>query len=134
MTYPDGTKDTVDVTVTVEEPEAPAKVDYRPAYGDSVVVPAGGSKTAEITYDGPKAPEGTKYVLDPNYTVPNGWDIKVDEATGKVTATVVEAGPNGARQEELVVPVQVKYPESANATGDRNVPAGHRQGRHSGYH
>ncbi|MGJ4051458.1 YPDG domain-containing protein, partial [Corynebacterium macclintockiae] len=118
VTYPDGTKDTVDVTVTVEEPEAPAKVDYRPAYGDSVVVPAGGSKTAEITYDGPKAPEGTKYVLDPNYTVPNGWDIKVDEATGKVTATVVEAGPNGARQEELVVPVQVKYPESANATGD----------------
>ncbi|MGJ4138506.1 YPDG domain-containing protein [Corynebacterium evansiae] len=118
VTYPDGSKDNVDVTVTVEEPEVPAKVDYRPAYGGPVVVPAGGSKTAEITYDGPKAPEGTKYVLDPNYTVPNGWDIKVDEATGKVTATVVEAGPNGARQEELVVPVQVQYPESANATGN----------------
>ena len=124
VTYPDGSKDTVDVTVTVEqpdgpvEPDVPAKVDYRPAYGDAVVVPAGGSKSAEITYDGPEAPEGTTYVLDPNYTVPNGWTIEVDEATGKVTATVVEAGPNGARQEELVVPVLVKYPESANATGD----------------
>ena len=124
VTYPDGTKDNVDVTVTVEQPDAPeqpedpAKVDYRPAYGDPVVVPAGDSKTAEITYDGPKAPEGTEYILDPNYTVPHGWTIDVDPKTGTVTATVVEAGPNGARQEELVVPVQVKYPESANATGD----------------
>uniref|UniRef100_UPI000AA70727 YPDG domain-containing protein n=1 Tax=Corynebacterium jeikeium TaxID=38289 RepID=UPI000AA70727 len=125
VTYPDGSKDNVDVTVTVEEPdtpeqpEVPAKVDYRPSYGDPVVVPAGGSKTAEIAYpEDQTAPEGTKYILDPSYTVPHGWKIEVDEATGKVTATVVEAGPNGARQEELVVPVQVKYPESANATGD----------------
>ena len=124
VTYPDESTDEVTVTVTVEEPDAPeqpdvpAKVDYRPAYGDAVVVPAGGSKSAEITYDGPEAPEGTEYVLDPNYTVPHGWDIKVDPNTGTVTATVVEAGPNGARQEELVVPVLVKYPESANATGD----------------
>ena len=122
VTYPDGSKDNVDVTVTVEEPDAPEtpeEVDYRPSYGDPVVVPAGGSKTAEIAYpEDQTAPEGTKYVLDPSYTVPHGWKIEVDEATGQVTATVVEAGPDGARQEELVVPVLVKYPESANATGD----------------
>ncbi|QQC42499.1 YPDG domain-containing protein [Corynebacterium urealyticum] len=107
------------VVVEVEEPDAPAKVDYRPSYGDPVVVPAGGSKTAEIAYPADQtAPAGTKYVLDPNYTVPNGWTIEVDETTGKVTATVDPAGPNGARQEELVVPVLVQYPEDANATGN----------------
>ena len=121
VTYPDGTTDTVDVTVTVEEPDAPAPgvVDYRPAYGDPVVVPAGESKTSDIAYpDGQTPPAGTRYELDPNYTVPAGWTVKVDETTGQVTATAAPAGPDGANQEELVVPVRVIYPDGTSTGND----------------
>ncbi|MGJ4078677.1 YPDG domain-containing protein, partial [Corynebacterium macclintockiae] len=53
VTYPDGTKDTVDVTVTVEQPDAPAE---KPDWSDDKGKP--GDKV-EIPNDGGDVPAGT---------------------------------------------------------------------------
>lgn len=86
---------------------------WEPSYQD-VVAAAGQATESPVAYpEGKEAPEGTTYAIDPSFTAPEGWTVEIDPATGTVTATVAEAGPNGADVEEIEVPVLVTYPDDA---------------------
>ena len=122
VTYPDGSKDTVDVTVTVEEPDAPVEKDnekFEPGYedgsgkpGEDVTVPAPGFKDKDG--NPAEAPEGTKFT--PGEGAPDG--VKVDEKTGEITVPVPEDAKPG---DKITVPVDVTYPDGSKDTVDVTV-------------
>ena len=119
VTYPDGSKDTVEVTITVEEPEAPTpkqNEEYEPGYEDQLVVPGTPTEsTPTITDKDGKvvdAPEGTKFKIDENFTVPEGYTVEIDETTGVITVTAPEE-LDGDTVEEFDVPVVVTYPDDS---------------------
>ncbi|MCT1710279.1 YPDG domain-containing protein, partial [Dermabacter hominis] len=122
VTYPDGTKDTVDVTVTVEQPDAPApkqNEEFEPGYedgsgkpGDDVKVPAPEFKDKDGKDT--KAPEGTKFT--PGDNAPDG--VTIDENTGEITVTI----PGDAKPgDKITVPVVVTYPDGSKDTVDVTV-------------
>ncbi|MHA5283867.1 YPDG domain-containing protein [Corynebacterium sp. CQ3829_602738] len=124
VTYPDGTKDTVDVTVTVDEPDVPAPAEkdnekYQPGYedgsgkpGEDVTVPA----PTFTDKDGKEttAPDGTKFT--PGEGAPDG--VTVDENTGEITVPVPEDAKPG---DKITVPVDVTYPDGTKDTVDVTV-------------
>ncbi len=112
VTYPDGTKDNVDVTVTVEQPDQPEAKDnekYEPEYdggsgkpGDEVTVP---SPTFKDKDGNPtEAPDGTKFT--PGDGTPDG--VTIDENTGEIKVAIPEDAKPGTKIE---VPVVVTYPD-----------------------
>ena len=122
VTYPDGSKDTVDATVTVEKPEAPAEKDnenFEPGYedgsgkpGEDVKVPAPEFKDKDGKET--KAPEGTTF--KPGEGAPD--DVTVDENTGEVTVPVSDNAKPG---DKITVPVEVTYPDGSEDTVDVTV-------------
>ncbi|EPH17241.1 rib/alpha/Esp surface antigen, partial [Dermabacter sp. HFH0086] len=85
VTYPDGTKDTVDVTVTVTDKDAGL---YEPAYEGKLVVPGEETKSSP-SFTGKddkdvKAPEGSKFKITDGFTAPEGYEVKIDENTGEI--------------------------------------------------
>ncbi|PXY05942.1 YPDG domain-containing protein [Corynebacterium striatum] len=122
VTYPDKSKETVEVTVTVEKPDAPVEADkdkFDPKYkdgsgkpGDNVTVPAPTftDKDGKAT----KAPEDTKFA--PGAGAPEG--VTVDETTGKVTVPVPEGAEPGSK---ITVPVEVTYPDKSKETVEVTV-------------
>ncbi|TRX56039.1 YPDG domain-containing protein, partial [Corynebacterium hiratae] len=97
VTYPDGSKDNVDVTVTVEEPdntdpEQPGVKDnesFEPGYEDGSGKPGEDVKVEKPEFkDGDNnkvtPPEDTKFT--PGENAPEG--VKVDENTGEITVPV----------------------------------------------
>jgi len=125
VTYPDGTKDTVDVTVTVEEPDAPEEPGdkdaekFEPEYedgfgkpGDDVTIDEPGFKDKDGKDTTP--PEDTKFT--PGDDAPEG--VKVDENTGELTVPVPEDAKPG---DEITVPVDVTYPDRTTYTVDATV-------------
>jgi len=124
VTYPDGTTDTVDVTVTVDEPDAPAPVEedkdkFEPEYedgngkpGEDVTVPA--PTFEDKDGNDTEAPEGTKFT--PGEGAPEG--VKVDENTGEITVPVPEDANPG---DKITVPVDVTYPDGTTDTVDVTV-------------
>ena len=124
VTYPDGTKDTVDVTVTVDEPDVPAPAEkdnekYQPGYedgsgkpGEDVTVPA----PTFTDKDGKEttAPDGTKFT--PGEGAPEG--VTVDENTGEITVKVPQDAKPG---DKITVPVDVTYPDGTKDTVDVTV-------------
>ncbi|WP_421628659.1 YPDG domain-containing protein [Corynebacterium pseudogenitalium] len=124
VTYPDGSKDTVDVTVTVEKPDAPvtpAEKDnekFNPGYedgsgkpGDDVKVPAPTFKDKEGNPT--TAPDGTKFT--PGDKVPEGVTVNED---GSVTVKVPEDAKPG---DKITVPVVVTYPDGSKDNVDVTV-------------
>ena len=122
VTYPDGTKDTVDVTVTVEQPDAPApkqNEEFEPGYEDG-----SGKPGSDVKIDAPKftdkdgkdtkAPEGTKFT--PGDNAPDG--VTIDENTGEITVKVPEDAKPG---DKITVPVVVTYPDGSKDTVDVTV-------------
>ena len=104
----DGKKlDESKVTVT-----KPGVKDYNPGYGNAVIVKPDESKTASPVYAGAVPPLGTIYKIEDGWTVPEGWTVSIDEASGAVTAKA-PAKPNGQTAEEVKVPVVVTYPDGA---------------------
>ena len=125
VTYPDGTKDNVDVTVTVEEPDAPEQPDtkqneeFEPGYEDGSGKPGSDVKIDEPTFkdkDGKPAtpPEGTTF--GPGDNAPDG--VKIDENTGEITVTIPEDAKPG---DKITVPVEVTYPDGSKDKVDVTV-------------
>ena len=124
VTYPDGSKDNVDVTVTVEEPDAPAPVEkdtdkFDPDYddgsgkpGDDVTVPAPEFKDKDGNPT--EAPDDTTFA--PGENAPDG--VTVDENTGEITVPVPEDVNPG---DEITVPVEVTYPDKSKDNVDVTV-------------
>ena len=111
MTYPDGSKDNVNVTVTVEEPGAKTADQVEPKYedgsgkpGENATVPA--PKFTDKDGNDAKAPEGTKFT--PGENAPDG--VKVDPNTGEITVPVPEGAKPG---DKITVPVVVTYPDGS---------------------
>ncbi|MDK4230012.1 Rib/alpha-like domain-containing protein [Corynebacterium tuberculostearicum] len=121
VTYPDGSHETIEAKVTVEEP-APAEKDkdkFEPKYKDGKGKPGDDVKVDKPDFkdkDGKETtpPEGTKFT--PGENAPEG--VKVDEKTGEVTVPVPEDAKPG---DKITVPVEVTYPDGSKDTVDVTV-------------
>ena len=111
VTYPDGTTDKVDVTVTVEQPDAKDNQKYEPKYNGG-----SGEPGTEVTVDKPTfkdgdgntvtPPDGTKFT--PGENAPDG--VTIDPNTGEIKVTI----PGGAKPgDKITVPVVVTYPDDS---------------------
>ncbi|MDK8824251.1 YPDG domain-containing protein [Corynebacterium coyleae] len=130
VTYPDGSKDTVDVTVTVTDKDVPAPVDkdadlYEPSYEDKLVVPGKETKSSPTftDKDGKEAtaPEGSTFKITDGFTAPEGYVVTIDENTGEITVTFPDKSKlNADTVEEFDVPVTVTYPDKSTDSTTAN--------------
>ena len=121
VTYPDGSKDNVDVTVTVNEPDAKETDadNHTPGYEDG-----SGKPGEDVKIDKPEfkdkdgkvttPPEGTTF--GPGEGAPDG--VKIDENTGEITVTIPEDAKPG---DKITVPVEVTYPDGSKDKVDVTV-------------
>ncbi|MDK8824254.1 YPDG domain-containing protein, partial [Corynebacterium coyleae] len=122
VTYPDGTRDNVDVTVTVTDPEAKDNETFEPGYEDGSGKPGQDAKVPAPEFkdkDGnpTTAPDGTTF--KPGDNAPGG--VKVDENTGEITVTIPEDAKPG---DKITVPVVVTYPDNSTDTVEVTVTVG----------
>ncbi len=121
VTYPDGSKDNVDVTVTVNEPDAKETDadNHTPGYEDG-----SGKPGEDVKIDKPEfkdkdgkvttPPEGTTF--GPGEGAPDG--VKIDPNTGEITVTIPEDAKPG---DKITVPVEVTYPDGSKDKVDVTV-------------
>ncbi|UEB89754.1 YPDG domain-containing protein [Dermabacter jinjuensis] len=118
VTYPDGTKDTVDVTVTVEQPDAPAPKqadELEPKYNDGAGQPGTTAPVDAPTFtnkdgDTVTVPEGTKFT-----TGKDGVEVAED---GSLKVQIpADAKPGN----KITVPVTVTYPDGSTDKVDVTV-------------
>ncbi|MDK8799792.1 YPDG domain-containing protein, partial [Corynebacterium coyleae] len=119
VTYPDGSKDNVDVTVTVDNPDAKTADEIEPEYedgsgkpGEDVTVPAPEFKDKDGNPTTP--PEGTTFT--PGENTPDG--VTIDENTGEITVTIPKDAKPG---DKITVPVEVTYPDGSKDNVDVTV-------------
>ncbi|PLA26965.1 hypothetical protein CYJ45_11455 [Corynebacterium coyleae] len=111
VTYPDGSKDNVDVTVTVDNPDAKTADEIEPEYKDGSGKPGEDVKVDKPEFkdkDGNPTtpPEGTTFT--PGENAPDG--VVVDENTGEITVTIPKDAKPG---DKITVPVEVTYPDGS---------------------
>ena len=118
VTYPDGSRETIEATVKVTNPEK-TNGQIEPGYEGGSGKPGEDAKVDAPEFkdkDGKetKAPKGTKFT--PGEGAPDG--VKVDENTGEITAPV----PDGAKPgDKITVPVDVTYPDGSKDDVDVTV-------------
>ena len=118
VTYEDGTSATGSAKFVVK---APTDTQVEPTYEGKKVVPGTPVESepsfkkqdedGNVTDEPAEAPEGSKFAISDDFTAPEGYTVKIDENTGKVT---VEADPDKLDKdtvEEFDVPVTVTYPD-----------------------
>ena len=67
------------------------------------------------------APEGSKFTIGEDFTVPEGYVVEIDESTGVITVTFPdESKLNKDTTEEFDVPVTVTYPDGSTDKTDAN--------------
>ena len=125
VTYPDGTKDNTEVTVTVEEPDAKDADTFEPGYEGKLVVPGEETKSSPTFTDkdgkDAKAPEGSKFAIPDDFKAPEGYVVTIDESTGEITVTFPDGSKlNKDTVEEFDVPVTVTYPDGSTDKTDAN--------------
>ena len=111
VTYPDGSKDNVDVTVTVDNPDAKTADEIEPEYKDGSGKPGEDVKVEKPEFkdkDGNPTtpPEGTTFT--PGENAPDG--VVVDKNTGEITVTIPKDAKPG---DKITVPVEVTYPDGS---------------------
>ncbi|WP_316960840.1 Rib/alpha-like domain-containing protein [Staphylococcus simulans] len=115
VTYPDGTTDHINVTITVH-PQPDADV-YNPGYNDVQVNPGESIEIPQVKDD---VPTGTHFEIPSESGIDKDWTVTVNPDTGKITVTV----PEDAAEGDLVtVIVKVTYPDGSteNVTVDVTV-------------
>ncbi len=60
-----------------------------------------------------EVPEGSEFAIPGDFTAPEGYEVKIDENTGKITVTVDKDKLDGNTVEEFDVPVTVTYPDGS---------------------
>ncbi|MGV3065939.1 Rib/alpha-like domain-containing protein [Staphylococcus simulans] len=115
VTYPDGTKDYINVTITVH-PQPDADV-YNPGYNDVQVNPGVSIEIPQVKDD---VPTGTHFEIPNESGVDKDWTVTVNPDTGKITVTVPE---NATEGDVVTVTVKVTYPDGSteNVTVDVTV-------------
>ncbi|WP_412518639.1 Rib/alpha-like domain-containing protein [Staphylococcus simulans] len=113
VTYPDGTKDHVNVTITVD-PQPDADI-YNPGYNDVEVNPG---ESIEIPQVKDEVPTGTRFEIPEESGVDKDWTVTVDPDTGKVTVTAPKDAVEG---DVVTVTVQVTYPDGSTENVTVNV-------------
>ena len=121
VTYPDGTKDNVDVTVTVTDPEAKDNETFEPDYEDVTGKPGEDAKVPAPEFkdkDGNKVtpPADTKF--EKGEDAPEGVTVNED---GSITVKVPEDAKPG---DKITVPVVVTYPDNSTDTVEVTVTVG----------
>lgn len=105
VTHADGTTSTATAIINVEVPS------YTPSYPENTI---GANETINVNQEGDTTvPETSTYAIDPEWEIPGGWDIAIDEATGEITARSPQDAKDGDRIE---IPVIVTH-----ANGDTNT-------------
>ncbi|WJY57517.1 C protein alpha-antigen precursor [Corynebacterium afermentans subsp. afermentans] len=119
VTYPDGSRETIEAKVTVLAPVEKDKDKFEPGYedgngkpGDDVTVPAPEFKDKDG--NPAEAPEDTTF--KPGENAPDG--VTVDPDTGEVTVTVPE---DAKPDDKITVPVEVTYPDGSKDNVDVTV-------------
>ncbi|WP_394802796.1 Rib/alpha-like domain-containing protein [Staphylococcus simulans] len=115
VTYPDGTTDHINVTITVH-PQLDADV-YNPGYNDVQVNPGESIEIPQVKDD---VPTGTHFEIPSESGIDKDWTVTVNPDTGKITVTVPEDAAEG---EVVTVIVKVTYPDGSteNVTVDVTV-------------
>ena len=119
VTYPDGSKDNVDVTVTVDNPDAKTADEIEPEYKDGSGKPGEDVKVDKPEFkdkDGNPTtpPEGTTFT--PGENTPDG--VTIDKNTGEITVTIPKDAKPG---DKITVPVEVTYPDGSKDNVDVTV-------------
>ncbi|WOH94415.1 YPDG domain-containing protein [Corynebacterium urealyticum] len=122
VTYPDGTKDNVEVTVTVTEKDNGV---YEPKYKSELVVPGKETKSSPTFTDKDgkdvEVPADSKFTIPEDFTAPEGYEVSIDENTGEITVTFPDKSKlNKDTDEEFDVPVTVTYPDGSTDKTDAN--------------
>ncbi|MFK3621012.1 YPDG domain-containing protein, partial [Corynebacterium hesseae] len=121
VTYPDGSTDTVEVTVTVEQPDAPEATDnekYEPEYNGGT-----GEPGEDVNIDAPAFKDGDNNKVDvpsgttfgPGADTPEGATVNPD---GSIKVTIPEDANPG---DKITVPVEVTYPDGSKDNVDVTV-------------
>ncbi|MFD3243036.1 Rib/alpha-like domain-containing protein [Staphylococcus simulans] len=115
VTYPDGTTDHINVTITVH-PQPDADV-YNPGYNDVQVNPGESIEIPQVKDD---VPTGTRFEIPSESGIDKDWTVTVNPDTGKITVTVPEDAAEG---DVVTVIVKVTYPDGSteNVTVDVTV-------------
>ncbi|MHD0396602.1 Rib/alpha-like domain-containing protein [Staphylococcus simulans] len=113
VTYPDGTKDYINVTITVH-PQPDTDV-YNPGYNDVEVNPGESIEIPQVKDD---VPTGTRFEIPETSGVDKDWKVAVDPNTGTITVT----SPKDAAEGDVVtVTVTVTYPDGSTEDVTVNV-------------
>ncbi|WP_182673206.1 Rib/alpha-like domain-containing protein [Staphylococcus simulans] len=115
VTYPDGTTDHINVTITVH-PQPDADV-YNPGYNDVQVNPGESIEIPQVKDD---VPTSTRFEIPSESGIDKDWTVTVNPDTGKITVTVPEDAAEG---DVVTVIVKVTYPDGSteNVTVDVTV-------------
>ncbi|QQB07472.1 YPDG domain-containing protein [Corynebacterium urealyticum] len=121
VTYPDGTKDNVEVTVTVTDKDNGV---FEPKYKSELVVPGKETKSSPTFTDKEgkdvEVPADSKFTIGEDFTAPEGYTVTIDESNGEITVTVDGDKLNKDTVEEFDVPVTVTYPDGSTDKTDAN--------------
>lgn len=109
--YPDKSEDKIEQTISVVSKDAKDDAVHNPGYSPSKIKPGA---TVEINQIGDKnLPEGTTFSKSSDSITPAGWEVTVDEKTGKVTVKVPADANIG---DSIVIPVTATYPDGSTET------------------
>lgn len=99
ITYPDGSTDIDELTITVQEPESEASL-FDPSY-DEVQVEYGATEVSDIIWADNQQPDNATFSITDALEAIDGWTINGVDTNGAVSATAPSIDELGAIVKEL---------------------------------